>query len=252
MVVGILVAAVHTAVAVVVNAAVTHVQLVHHVNHAHNNLWVVCSVAVNLYVEDVSAASHLVVRSLNLSLVACRTLVVNGHVVRVCVIVAIGNTWNHAKLLAILLCEFSAQSLGWCGQHAVVMVVALTELVHSLTHVSYYLQSQLLSLCALAVMLANKCHQALSQSDESNTQRTLIDNALDGIHWLQLVGTYPQVLHQQWELLGKRRLLEVETVVKLLCCNLQHLVELGKEHIYTLLLVLLLAALQCQFHYVDG
>ena len=252
MVVGIFVAAVHTAVAVVVNAAVAHVQLVHHVNHAHNNLWVVCSVAVNLYVEYVSAASHIVVRSLNLSLVACRALVVNGHVVRVGVIVAIGNTWNHAKLFAILLCEFSAQSLGWCGQHAVVMVESLAELIHALAHVSYYLKSQLLSLFALAVVLAYKRYQTLSQSDESDAQCTLIDNALDGIQWLQLVGTYPQVLHQQWELLGIGCLLEVETVVKLLCCNLQHLVELCKEHVYTLLLVLLLAALQRQFHYVDG
>ena len=168
MVVGILVAAVHTAVAVVVNAAVTHVQLVHHVNHAHNNLWVVCSVAVNLYVEYVSAASHLVVRSLNLCLVACRALVVNRHVVRVSVVVAIGNTRNHTKLLAVLLCELSAQSLGWCGQHAVVVVIAVAELVHTVAHVSYYLQSQLLSLCALAVVLTDKCNQALCQSDESN------------------------------------------------------------------------------------
>ena len=52
--------------------------------------------------------------------------------------------------------------------------------------------------------------------------------------------------------LGIGCLLEVETVVKLLCCNLQHLVELCKEHVYTLLLVLLLAAFQRQFHDVDG
>ena len=202
MVVGILIAAVHTAVAIMVHTAVSHVQLVHHVNHTHNNLWVMCSVAVNLYVEDMSTTGHFVIWSLNLCLMTGRTFVVNGHVVRVCVIVAIGNTRNHAKLLAVFLCELSAQSLGWCGQHAVVMMVALAEFVRALAHVSYYLQSQLLRFLTLAMMLTGECNQCLGQSDETDAQCSLIDNALDGIHWLQLVGTNPQVLHQQWELLA--------------------------------------------------
>ena len=68
MVVGILVAAVHTTVTVVVHAAIAHVQLVHHIHHAHDYLWVVGGIAVNLHVEDMSATGHLMIGSLNLGL----------------------------------------------------------------------------------------------------------------------------------------------------------------------------------------
>ena len=65
----ILISAVHTAVAVVVYRAVADVILVHQIDDIHNCLRVVCSVAVNLDVEDVATTSQFVIRSLNLRLV---------------------------------------------------------------------------------------------------------------------------------------------------------------------------------------
>ena len=235
-----------------VYTAVTHIQLVHHVNHAHNYLWVVGSIAVNLYVEDVSTTSQVVVRCLNLGLVACTTFIIYGHVVRVGIVIAIGYAGHDTKLLTVLLGKLSAQAFGWCGQYRVVVVVALAELVSTVAHVSNNLHTQRLCLFALAVMLANQGYQALSQSDKADTQCTLVNHALNAVHRLQLVGTNPQALHQQGELLGKGCLLELEAVVQLLGSNLQHLIQLGKEHVDTLLLVLLLAALQGQLYDVDG
>lgn len=69
--IGILVAAVEAAVAVVVYAAIAHVELVHHVDYAHDDLWVVGGITVNLYIEDVSSACEVVVWCLYLCLVAC-------------------------------------------------------------------------------------------------------------------------------------------------------------------------------------
>ena len=220
MVVGILVAAVHTAVAVVVHAAVAHIQLVHHVNHTHNHLWIVSSVAINLYVEDVSATGQVVIRSLNLGLVARATLIIYGHVVRVGIVIAIGYAWHHTKLLAVLLGELSTQALGRCSQYRVVMMVTLAEFVRTVAHIGHNLHTQLLSLFALAMVLANQGYQAFCQSDKADTQCSLVNHALNAVHRLQLVGSNPQALHQQGELLGKGRLLELESVVELLSSNL--------------------------------
>ena len=51
----ILIAAVHTAVAVVVHRAIAHVVLVHQIHDCRDGLGIVGSVAVNLDVEDVAA-----------------------------------------------------------------------------------------------------------------------------------------------------------------------------------------------------
>ena len=65
---GILVAAVHTAVAVVIYRAVADIVLVHQIYDIHNRLRVVCRIAINLDVEDVTTASQVVVGGLNLGL----------------------------------------------------------------------------------------------------------------------------------------------------------------------------------------
>ena len=73
---GILIAAIHTAVAVVVHRAVADVVLVEKVYDIHNRLWVVSCVTVNLHIEDVTTTSQCVVWCLNLSLVLWRAAVI--------------------------------------------------------------------------------------------------------------------------------------------------------------------------------
>ena len=63
------VSAIHATVAVVVHRAVAYVVLVHEVYDVHYGLRIVCCIAVNLYVEDVSATCEIVVGSLYFGLV---------------------------------------------------------------------------------------------------------------------------------------------------------------------------------------
>ena len=77
----ILVAAIHTTVAVVVHRALTDIVLIHQIDDIHNRLRVVRSIAINLNIEDVTTTSQVVIRSLNLSLVLGRALVIYGNVV---------------------------------------------------------------------------------------------------------------------------------------------------------------------------
>ena len=80
----------------------------------------------------------------------------------------------------------------------------------------------------------------------------MVDDAFDGILWLQPFCAHPEILHQQWELLSHRCLLELEALVELLGCDVEDVVELGKEHVDALLLVLDAHALDGEFHDIDG
>ena len=51
-----------------VHRAITHVELVHHVHHTHDDLRVMRSVAVDFHVEDMSTACQVVIRCLHLGL----------------------------------------------------------------------------------------------------------------------------------------------------------------------------------------
>ena len=250
--ISILVAAVQTAVAVVVHRTVAHVVLVHHVYHACDDRRVVGSIAVYFYIEDVAATGQVVVRSLDLSLLQRCTLVVYRHMVGVGIVITVGNARDDAKLLAVLLGKLAAQALGWSSQHGVVVVILLAEFVGTVAHVGHDLQTQLLSFLALAVVLADERLEALCQSDESDTQSSVVDNALYGVGRVQLVSAHPEILHQQWELLCHGSLLELEALVQLLGSDIQQVVELGKEHVDALLLVLDAHALDGELHDVDG
>ena len=177
---GILIAAIHAAVACVVHRAITDVELVHHVHDVHDCLGVVCSIAVYLHVEDVAAAGQCMVWSLYLSLVQGRALVVHGHVVGVGIVVLVSNAGNDAELLLVILGEAARKTLGRSGQNAVVMLVAVAELQHTVAHVGNDLQAQFLTLLALAMVLAGEGNEALCQTDETNTQCTLVDNGSYG------------------------------------------------------------------------
>ena len=252
MVVGILVATVHAAVTVVVHGTIAHVELVHHIHDTHDHLRIVGSVAIDLHIEDVTAAGHLMIGRLDLGLVTGTALVIDGHVVGVRIVVTVCDTGNDTELLTVFLRELTTQALCRRSQYGVIMVVTLAEVVDALAHVAHDLQSQLLCLLALTVMLARQGYQALCQSDEADAECSLVDDALYSVRRLQLVSTDPETLHQQRELLGKGRLLELETVVKLLGCDLQHVIELREEHVDTLLLIGLTHALDGELDDVDG
>ena len=249
---GILISAVQASVTVVVDRTVANVVLVHQVNDVHDSLWIVGSITVNLNVEDVSTTSNFVIRCLDLGLVLWAALVVNRHVITVGVVNLVGYTGNLAKVLAVATCKLAAETLGWSCKDAVVVLVQLAVLVDALTHVRDNFQSQFLAFLALTVMLACEGNEALGKSNETNTQCALVDDTLDGVGGLEVLASVPQLRHEQWELLGKSRALELEAVVELACSNVKHSVKLLEELINALLLVLDFHALYGQSHDVDG
>ena len=78
---GVFVAALHAAVAVMVDRAVADVVFVHQVDDVRDGLGIVGGVAVDLDVEDVAAAGQLVIGRLDFSLMLGRALVVDRHMI---------------------------------------------------------------------------------------------------------------------------------------------------------------------------
>ena len=185
-------ATVKATVAVVVNRAVTDVILVHHIHHAHYCLGVVCSVTVNLYIEDVATACEVMIRSLNLGLMARTALEVYRYVVAVCIVVTVGNTLDDTVTLAVAACETAREALGWSSKDTIVVLVLLGEVVCTVTHVSDDAQTEFLCLLALTVMLAHKCNKTLGKTDETDTQCTLVDYRRNCVVRLQFLATEPQ------------------------------------------------------------
>ena len=132
----VLIATVEATVAVVVYRAVAYVVLVHHIHYAHDSLGVVCGIAVNLHIEDVTTAGEVVIRSLNLGLVACAALVVYRHVVTVGIIFAVGDTLDDTEQLAVAACKAARKALGRCCKDTVVMLILLREVICTVTHIS--------------------------------------------------------------------------------------------------------------------
>ena len=93
------------------------------------------------------------------------------------------------------------------------------------------------------MMLAQKRHQTFCQADEADAQRALIDYGGNIIIGFELVATHPQSGHQQRKLFGKCGFLELHTFVKLLCSDVEHGIQLGKETCDALLLVCYVHAL---------
>ena len=132
------------------------------------------------------------------------------------------------------------------------MLVGLGEAVDLLRHVGDDPQTQLLRLVALAVVLAAQGDQALRKADETDGEGALVDDGLDGIVVVQFLGTQPEAVHQERELLLEGGLLEVEALVQLAGGDFQRPVELLEELLDAEVLVLLLLhGLDAQLHDVD-
>ena len=119
----------------------------------------------------------------------------------------------------------------------------IRELVSAVAHIGHNLYSQLLCFFRFSMMLAQKRHQTFCQADEADAQRALIDYGGNIIIGFELVATHPQSGHQQRKLFGKCGFLELHTFVKLLCSDVEHGIQLGKETCDALLLVCYVHAL---------
>ena len=132
------------------------------------------------------------------------------------------------------------------------MLVGLGEAVDLLRHVGDDPQAELLRLVALAMVLATEGDQALGKADEADGEGALVDDGLDGVVVIQFLGTQPEAVHQERELLLESGLLEVEALVQLAGGDFQGPVELLEELLDAEVLVLLfLHGLDAQLHDVD-
>ena len=113
-------------------------------------------------------------------------------------------------------------------------------------------QTQRLRLFILTVMLARESHKTFGQTYEADAKRTLIDNRFDSVVRRKLFASVPQTRHQQWELLGKCRFLEIEPVIELAGCYIKHRVKFREKHGYTLLAVYNVHALYRKADNIDG
>ena len=249
---GILVAAIHAAVAVVVHRAVAHVVLVHQVHDIGDGFGIVGGIAINLHIEDVAAQGKGMVGRLDLGLMLGRALVIDRHVVAVGVVDLVGHAGDFAEVFTVAAGKLSAKALGWRGEHTVVVLIALAEVVDALTHVTDDFQAQLLRLVALAVVMADKGYQTLGKANIADAQRALVDDALYLVTGFEFVGAYPELRHEQGELLSHRGLLILVAVIQLTCGDFQHIVQLGKETVDAFLLVLDVHALDGKTHDIDG
>lgn len=187
----ILVSAIHAAVAVVVHGTIADVVAVHHVYYAHDGFGVVGGVSIYLHIEDVASAGQVVVGSFHFGLVAGTAFVVHRYVVGVGVIFAVGDAGQLAELLAVGTGELAGEAFGRRGQDAVVVLVAVRELVGTVAHVGHDFQTQLLGFGRFAVVSSGEGYQTLGQTDEADAQSALVDDGGYGVVWLQLFTSQP-------------------------------------------------------------
>ena len=248
---GVLVAAVEATVAVMVHGAVADVVAVHKVDNVADGLGVVSGVAVDLDIEDMAAASELMVGAFYARLVGGGAVVVDRHVVGIGVVSAVGDAGDGAEALAVAGGELAGKPFGRGGEHGEVVAVALGEFVGARTHVADDAESQGLRLFALAMVLAGKGDEALGQTDEPDAEGPLIDDRLYGLVGAQVLGAKPQARHQQGELFGQGRALKVVAVAELAGGNLQKIIKAVEERGDALFAILDAHALYGQTYDVD-
>lgn len=177
LLVGILIAAVRTVVAVMVYRAVTYIILVHEIHYLHYRLLIVRGVAVNLYIEDMSASCLFMVRAFYTGLVPRRTSVSHGDVIGISIIILVGDTFDYAESLAVAFRESSGKAFRRSCQHGIVMAIALGILIGLLSHMLHNIETEALRLLALSVMLSGKRYQTFGQSYEADAEGALVDYA---------------------------------------------------------------------------
>ena len=102
------------------------------------------------------------------------------------------------------------------------------------------------------MVVTDECYEAFCKSDETNTQCSMIDYALDSFFWLQVFCSYPKIFHQQWELFCHCSFLELEALIELFGGYVEDVVQFCKEHINTLLLVLNAHTFDGKLHDIDS
>ena len=101
------------------------------------------------------------------------------------------------------------------------------------------------------MVLTCERNETFGETDKPDAERSLVDNRSDGVGRFQLIAANPESRHEQWELLGKCRFLELEAIVELLGSDFEHIVEECEEFGNTLFLVGDVHALDGEAHDIN-
>ena len=101
------------------------------------------------------------------------------------------------------------------------------------------------------MVLADEGDERLCKTDEADTECSVVDYRLDCVVVSKLVAVKPERTHKERELLLESGLLEVESLVELLCRDLESPVELLEELVDPVFSVLDLHTLEGELHDID-
>ena len=95
--VGILIAAIGTVIAIVVDRPITHIILIHHIDDLHDRLFIVSGIPIDLDIEDMTTQGDGMIGCLHFRLMTRRTVIIDRHMVRVGVIFLVGYAGDDAE-----------------------------------------------------------------------------------------------------------------------------------------------------------
>ncbi len=101
-------------------------------------------------------------------------------------------------------------------------------------------------------MLASKSYQTFCKTYKTYSECALIYHTLYGVIWIKILGSSPKTRHEQWELLYKRGLLEIESFIELHSRNVENFIQPLEKTSDTLILINDVHALYCYAYNIDS
>ena len=152
---GVLIAAVHAAVAVVINRAITDIILVHEVDNRRYSIGMMCCVTVDFHIKNVTATSHFVIRSFHFGFMARAAVVIYRHVIGVGIVDFVCDAGKYTEALPVSGGEFAREAFGRSGENRIIMAEFFAVFICTAAHVPHNLETQSLCLFAFPVVLAS-------------------------------------------------------------------------------------------------
>ena len=121
----ILISAIHAAVAIVVHRTIADIIFVHQIHDLHDGFGIVRSITIDFHIENMATAGKVVLRTLNLSLMTRRAVVLYGYVVGVGIIILIRYARNNTEIFLIALGETAGETFCWRSENRIVMLILL-------------------------------------------------------------------------------------------------------------------------------
>ncbi len=165
-------------------------------------------------------------------------MIVDGDMIRISVIVLVSDSLNDTECSPVTFGKPTAEAFSRSGKNRIVMGITLAEFICLGAHMAYNSQTKLLGIFAFTMMFSSERDKTLRETDKPDAKRTLIDDTFNSVVRSKFFRTLPKSSHHKRELLCKSSLLELESVIKLLCSQFEDIVETFEEAFDTLVFIL--------------